>query len=106
MSKVVRSVKNVTKGYSSVQVKVRNGMNRFHYIEVPGDHRVALAYVLAYVELLLPRLVAPVFSRGGCLLHCAHAPRTHSDQVADLLSQPLVMTPGALRALTCQRLPP
>ncbi|EEP80565.1 hypothetical protein UREG_05407 [Uncinocarpus reesii 1704] len=26
MSKVVRSVKNVTKGYSSVQVKVRNGM--------------------------------------------------------------------------------
>ena len=26
MSKVVRSVKNVTKGYSHVQVKVRNGM--------------------------------------------------------------------------------
>lgn len=26
MSKVVRSVKNVTKGYSGVQVKVRNGM--------------------------------------------------------------------------------
>ena len=26
MSKVVRSVKNVTKGYSTVQVKVRNGM--------------------------------------------------------------------------------
>lgn len=25
MSKVVRSVKNVTKGYSSVEVKVRNG---------------------------------------------------------------------------------
>ena len=25
MSKVVRSVKNVTKGYSTVQVKVRNG---------------------------------------------------------------------------------
>lgn len=25
MSKVMRSVKNVTKGYSSVQVKVRNG---------------------------------------------------------------------------------
>ena len=25
MSKVVRSVKNVTKGYSAVQVKVRNG---------------------------------------------------------------------------------
>ena len=25
MSKVVRSVKNVTKGYSKVQVKVRNG---------------------------------------------------------------------------------
>lgn len=29
MSKVVRSVKNVTKGYSSVQVKVRNGMYCF-----------------------------------------------------------------------------
>jgi hypothetical protein len=26
MSKVVRGVKNLTKGYSSVQVKVRNGM--------------------------------------------------------------------------------
>ena len=26
MSKVVRSVKNVTKGYSAVEVKVRNGM--------------------------------------------------------------------------------
>lgn len=31
MSKVVRSVKNVTKGYSSVQVKVRNGA----HIEMP-----------------------------------------------------------------------
>ena len=29
MSKVVRSVKNVTKGYSSVQVKVRNGRSQF-----------------------------------------------------------------------------
>jgi hypothetical protein len=28
MSKVVRSVKNVTKGYSSVQVKVRNGRSQ------------------------------------------------------------------------------
>jgi epsin len=27
MSKVVRSVKNVTKGYSAVEVKVRNGMS-------------------------------------------------------------------------------
>lgn len=27
MSKVVRGVKNITKGYSSVQVKVRNGMS-------------------------------------------------------------------------------
>jgi len=26
MSKVVRTVKNVTKGYSAVEVKVRNGM--------------------------------------------------------------------------------
>lgn len=64
MSKVVRSVKNVTKGYSSVQVKVRNGMHRFHYIELPDDHLVAVAYV----ELLFLRLAAPVFSRGSCLL--------------------------------------
>lgn len=28
MSKVIRGVKNVTKGYSNVQVKVRNGMLR------------------------------------------------------------------------------
>lgn len=28
MSKVVRSVKNVTKGYSSVEIKVRNGTPR------------------------------------------------------------------------------
>ncbi len=27
MSKVVRGVKNLTKGYSTVQVKVRNGMH-------------------------------------------------------------------------------
>lgn len=27
MSKVMRTVRNVTKGYSSVQVKVRNGMD-------------------------------------------------------------------------------
>jgi hypothetical protein len=33
MSKVVRSVKNVTKGYSSVQVKVRNGMESAHSTE-------------------------------------------------------------------------
>lgn len=26
MSKVVRGVKNITKGYTNVQVKVRNGM--------------------------------------------------------------------------------
>jgi hypothetical protein len=30
MSKVVRSVKNVTKGYSAVQVKVRNGISPGH----------------------------------------------------------------------------
>lgn len=29
-SKVVRSVKNVTKGYTHVQVKVRNGTSRLH----------------------------------------------------------------------------
>lgn len=35
MSKVVRSVKNVTKGYSSVQVKVRNGIVLSH-IRLPA----------------------------------------------------------------------
>lgn len=35
MSQVLRSVKNVTKGYSSVQVKVRNGMPR------PPQHPLA-----------------------------------------------------------------
>jgi epsin len=29
MSKVMRSIKNVTKGYSSAQIKVRNGVFRF-----------------------------------------------------------------------------
>lgn len=33
MSKVVRGVKNITKGYSAVQVKVRNGM---YWIEDTG----------------------------------------------------------------------
>lgn len=32
MSKVIRSVKNVTKGYSSVQIKVREGV----FFLVPG----------------------------------------------------------------------
>ena len=31
MSKVIRGVKNVTKGYSNVQVKVRNGRNNTHH---------------------------------------------------------------------------
>lgn len=66
-----------------MQVKVRNGMNRFHYIEVPGNHRVALAYVLAYVELLLPRLVAPVFSRG---VACCIAPMHPAHIVTKLLT--------------------
>lgn len=35
MSKVVRSVKNVTKGYSSVQVKVRNGASVMSTTEYP-----------------------------------------------------------------------
>lgn len=30
MAKVIRGVKNVTKGYSSVQVKVRNGRSSGH----------------------------------------------------------------------------
>lgn len=33
MSKVMRSVKNVTKGYSTAQVKVREGM-RMHLISI------------------------------------------------------------------------
>jgi hypothetical protein len=40
MSGVVRSIKNVTKGYSSVQVKVRNGMRFYTKIWLrmhPGD---------------------------------------------------------------------
>lgn len=62
-----------------MQVKVRNGMNRFHCIEVPGDHRVALAYV----EPLLPRLVAPVFSRG---VACCIAPMHPAHIVTKLLT--------------------
>jgi hypothetical protein len=34
MSKVVRNVKNITKGYSSVQVKVRNGRWSFGFNSV------------------------------------------------------------------------
>jgi len=37
MSKVVRSVKNVTKGYSSVQVKVRNGKFGRTMLQVNAD---------------------------------------------------------------------
>lgn len=43
MSKVMRSVKNVTKGYSSVQVKVREGVCRTRLPSPPwplgGDGR-------------------------------------------------------------------
>lgn len=62
-----------------MQVKVRNGMNRFHYIEVSGDHRAALAYV----ALLLPRLAAPVFSRG---VACCIAPMHPAHIVTKLLT--------------------
>jgi epsin len=37
MAKVIRSVKNVTKGYSSVQVKVRNGMSNPRVIHLSVD---------------------------------------------------------------------
>ena len=40
MSGMIRSVKNVTKGYSSVQVKVRNGM---HWPQSPTLH---MSYVI------------------------------------------------------------
>lgn len=46
MSKVVRSVKNVTKGYSSVQVKVRNGMRDPFPLPRPPQ--------LLYLSLLSP----------------------------------------------------
>ena len=42
MSQVLRSVKNVTKGYSSVQVKVRNGMLSHHHLHTSSpapEHR-------------------------------------------------------------------
>lgn len=44
MSKVVRSVKNVTKGYSSVQVKVRNGT----FPTLPSSVILMVAPVLTY----------------------------------------------------------
>lgn len=62
-----------------MQVKVRNGMSRFHYIELLGDHRVAAAYA----ELLLPRLDAPVFSRG---VACCIAPMHPAYIVTKLLT--------------------
>jgi hypothetical protein len=37
MSKVVRSVKNVTKGYSAVEVKVRNGKKLQHMERTATD---------------------------------------------------------------------
>jgi hypothetical protein len=37
MSKVVRSVKNVTKGYTTPQVKVRNGKKLNHLRAQPGE---------------------------------------------------------------------
>jgi hypothetical protein len=39
MSKVVRSVKNVTKGYSAVEVKVRNGKKLQRIEETDIDDR-------------------------------------------------------------------
>lgn len=43
MSKVMRSVKNVTKGYSSIQVKVRNGMAMWIRVHetVTDDNHIA-----------------------------------------------------------------
>ena len=40
MSKVVRGVKNITKGYSNVQVKVRNGRERGHILSLSNTDRV------------------------------------------------------------------
>lgn len=52
MSKVVRSVKNVTKGYSSVQVKVRNGMLGYIFLafwscSIYSDRKSALRSLFA-----------------------------------------------------------
>ncbi len=44
MSKVIRGVKNVTKGYSTVQVKVRNGA---HISKGSGDLKLLLTLVIA-----------------------------------------------------------
>lgn len=60
MSKVVRSVKNVTKGYSSVQVKVRNGMRGSSSASIPRDH-----YICAYPLLATASLLSAVAMRGG-----------------------------------------
>ncbi|KAL8978600.1 MAG: hypothetical protein Q9205_005849 [Flavoplaca limonia] len=40
MSKVVRGVKNITKGYSNVQVKVRNGRECGHTLSLSNTDRV------------------------------------------------------------------
>jgi hypothetical protein len=46
MSKVVRSVKNVTKGYSSVQVKVRNGTFGSFLLEIRSQENIAAGVAL------------------------------------------------------------
>lgn len=57
MSQVLRSVKNVTKGYSSVQVKVRNGM--------PYSHACAGTFPLTVLASYLQRPLGPDGYRHG-----------------------------------------
>jgi hypothetical protein len=57
MSKVVRSVKNVTKGYSSVQVKVRNGK-----LFVPSATQLQEANFRASPSMLPTNRVYPAYS--------------------------------------------
>jgi len=52
MSKVVRSVKNVTKGYSSVQVKVRNGTWEHLYLR-PNVEKSCTQFSPRWTGLLL-----------------------------------------------------
>lgn len=87
MSKVVRSVKNVTKGYSSVQVKVRNGT-----CDLCSGLRVLASLAIAALFLATASLPASVVIQEDLLTVLA------MQQRATIL--------GARRALTCLKLRP
>jgi hypothetical protein len=62
MSKVVRSVKNVTKGYSSVQVKVRNGKSNLTSAAISAWIIKIVCLVVIYIT------VKPVYLRFTLVL--------------------------------------